>query len=132
MLRYAHGAASSSSDSSTAPSPWLSELNERIESVIGLPDFVELLIIGAGMTGVSLAYHLAVAHNTPSLVLDSREVSGGASGRNAGMLWPHKHCAFEKHTTEMLRAFIDSRDNNLAASVLLNPLGAVKLVGVDT
>ncbi|CAD0092008.1 unnamed protein product, partial [Aureobasidium vineae] len=70
---------------------WRSELHP-IDSYCSseqLPSECDIAIIGAGMTGVSTAYHLSrlyAANNLekkPSIViLDAREVCSGATGRN--------------------------------------------------
>jgi hypothetical protein len=70
---------------------WRSELHP-IDSYCSsekLPSSCDIAIIGAGMTGVSTAYHLSRLHaannsgKKPSIViLDAREVCSGATGRN--------------------------------------------------
>jgi hypothetical protein len=70
---------------------WRSELHP-IDSYCTseeLPPECDIAIIGAGMTGVSTAYHLSRLHDAnpsakkPSIViLDAREVCSGATGRN--------------------------------------------------
>ncbi|KAI5197297.1 hypothetical protein AUEXF2481DRAFT_40120 [Aureobasidium subglaciale EXF-2481] len=72
---------------------WRSELHP-IDSYCSseqLPSKCDIAIIGAGMTGVSTAYHLSRLHSAdeygrkPSIViLDAREVCSGATGRNGG------------------------------------------------
>ena len=47
----------------------------------------DVLIIGAGFTGLSAAWHLQRA-GISSIVLDANDVAWGASGRNGGMLPP--------------------------------------------
>ncbi len=48
---------------------------------------MEVLVIGAGVAGLSTAYHLARLGRTDVLVLEQEEKLGGhASGRNAGMI----------------------------------------------
>ena len=50
-----------------------------------LPDAVDVIIVGAGIMGLSTAYHLAKDHPPRRiLVLDSGYLCGGASGRNGG------------------------------------------------
>ncbi|KAI0015548.1 FAD dependent oxidoreductase [Xylariomycetidae sp. FL0641] len=57
-------------------------------STAELPSSCDVLIIGAGMSGVSTAYHLSQESPTsapPSIVLlEAREVCSGATGRNGG------------------------------------------------
>ena len=76
-------------DAEPSSSPWLSELSQSDavpNTTLELPGQTHICIIGAGMTGASLAYHLSLL-GKPSVVLDARYVSGGASGRNGGILW---------------------------------------------
>ncbi|HSQ63298.1 MAG TPA: FAD-binding oxidoreductase [Polyangiaceae bacterium] len=47
-------------------------------------DRAEIVIIGAGIMGLSIAYHLARAGTTDVVVLDKSYLCGGASGRNGG------------------------------------------------
>lgn len=50
-----------------------------------LPSHVEVVIVGAGLSGAGCVHRLA-ALGVPSLLLDARGISGGASGRNGGFL----------------------------------------------
>jgi hypothetical protein len=70
---------------------WRSELHpiDSYCSSEDLPSSCDIAIIGAGITGVSTAYHLSRLHSAnptaqkPSIViLDAREVCSGATGRN--------------------------------------------------
>ncbi|MCI4349887.1 MAG: FAD-binding oxidoreductase, partial [Thermoplasmata archaeon] len=45
-----------------------------------------VLILGAGLAGVSLAFHLARRHLGPVVVVDPRTVAAGATGRAAGIV----------------------------------------------
>jgi len=47
-------------------------------------DHAEIVIVGAGIMGLSIAYHLARAGITDVVVLDKSYLCGGASGRNGG------------------------------------------------
>ena len=50
-----------------------------------LPEQVDVVVIGAGFTGASMAYHWAKSGTTQSMVvLDMGDPASGASGRNAG------------------------------------------------
>ena len=49
----------------------------------------DVAIIGAGLSGASIAYHLRkINKDCRIIVLDARDLSGGATGRNGGILWP--------------------------------------------
>ena len=47
-------------------------------------DHAEIVVIGAGIMGLSIAYHLARRGVTDVLVVDKSYLCGGASGRNGG------------------------------------------------
>lgn len=49
-----------------------------------LPPAAEAVVVGAGMVGASVAYHLAAAGMKP-LVIEANAPAWGATGRNAGM-----------------------------------------------
>ena len=94
-----------------------------------LPAEVDILIIGAGMSGTSTAYHLSTA-NRESFVIDAREIAGGATGRNAGMLWPSGkdfELDFENQTAEELKSFVEKN----GVDCMLNQGGGVKLFDIE-
>ena len=47
---------------------------------------VDVVIIGAGYTGLSAAYHLATEHGVQAVVLEANQLAWGCSGRNAGFV----------------------------------------------
>src|SRR5688572_18347407 len=50
-----------------------------------LPDAADVVIVGAGIMGLAIAYHLAKEHAKRRIVvLDAGYLCGGASGRNGG------------------------------------------------
>ena len=55
-----------------------------------LPSHAHVVIIGSGITGTSLAYHLSqhLAQNTSIVLLEARDFCSGATGRNGGLLTP--------------------------------------------
>ncbi|KAL3474549.1 phosphoenolpyruvate phosphomutase-domain-containing protein [Aspergillus californicus] len=75
---------------------WRTELHQldEIRTTPGLPDQSDVVIIGAGYTGISLAYHLYKQLSTsdrpyPTItVLEARQICSGATGRNGGHLRP--------------------------------------------
>jgi ribulose 1,5-bisphosphate synthetase/thiazole synthase len=72
---------------------WLTERSplDAHRSTPNLPDESEIVIIGAGYAGVSLAYHLLTSPSystkRPSItILEARTVCSGATGRNGKVL----------------------------------------------
>src|SRR5215469_2951625 len=47
-------------------------------------DYADVVVIGAGIMGLSIAYHLAERGVTNVTVVDRSYLCGGASGRNGG------------------------------------------------
>jgi glycine/D-amino acid oxidase-like deaminating enzyme len=83
-----------------------------------LPERCDIVVIGAGMTGASIAYWLSERHGLSCLLLDARGVAGGASGRNGGHLWPNLTSDFERETVGDLLDFIAERDVDCDLTVL--------------
>jgi gamma-glutamylputrescine oxidase len=50
-----------------------------------LPDRADVLVVGGGITGVSLMHHLGTA-GIEAVLVERRHLANGASGRNAGFL----------------------------------------------
>src|SRR5712691_13405160 len=50
-----------------------------------LPDRTDILVIGGGIAGTSVMYHLA-RRRISAVLVESRHLAFGASGRNAGFL----------------------------------------------
>jgi sarcosine oxidase, subunit beta len=67
-------------------------------------DRVEVAILGAGISGCALAYHLVQAHVGPVAVFDPSTPAAGASGRAAGIvteqLWNEFDVAVARDTKE--------------------------------
>ena len=53
---------------------------------IRLPLKADIVVIGAGFTGASIAYHASHRANHRMVVLDQADPASGASGRNAGVV----------------------------------------------
>lgn len=68
-------------------SAWQQPLNKSLITTPDLPTHQDVVIIGSGITGCSVAWHLL--HQSESLnitVLDAREICSGATGRNGGRI----------------------------------------------
>jgi hypothetical protein len=74
---------------------WRTQLDpiDEHRTTVSLPEACDVLIIGAGLSGASTAYHLVkdVKSDPASVVvLDARQVCSGATGRNGTLnfvLW---------------------------------------------
>src|SRR3972149_9626632 len=55
----------------------------------GNPDTADILILGAGVMGASIAFHLAKHKPERILVLDKGEVAHGGSGRSSALIRMH-------------------------------------------
>lgn len=53
-----------------------------------LPEYTDILIIGAGYAGIATAYHLSELTNKSITILEARSACSGATGRNGGHLRP--------------------------------------------
>ncbi|OAX38307.1 FAD dependent oxidoreductase [Rhizopogon vinicolor AM-OR11-026] len=118
-----------------------------------LPSNADICIIGAGITGVGVAYHLIELMNNASLsfehplsivILEARDFCSGATGRNGGHLTPaaflefarrhalfdtveaKKSYEFEQHTTSLLVKIIE--ENGWASDVDLVEGGHISLL----
>jgi len=96
MLREVKVEPAASNPTLPVPNPsssyWRSELSwlDNLRSTPDLPSSCDILIIGAGFSGVSTAYHILKSHSSkstpaPSVVLlEARSICSGATGRNGG------------------------------------------------
>jgi glycine/D-amino acid oxidase-like deaminating enzyme len=69
----------------TAPNPLA---NHPWESASGarLPETAEVVVVGAGFGGASVAYHWSKQGSGPLVVIEQNEAASGAAGRNGGIL----------------------------------------------
>lgn len=76
---------------------WLAEPYEPRAPLQGALE-TQVVILGGGLTGVQLAYHLA-REGTACVVLERGAIGGGATGRNAGFVLTgdHYHYPVSKH-----------------------------------
>lgn len=68
-------------------SQWQLPPNESFQAPVDLPEQRDLIVIGSGVTGCSVAWHLL--HHSDTLkvaVVDARGICSGATGRNGGRI----------------------------------------------
>lgn len=88
---------------------------QTIQSSVSLPSSADVTIIGAGWTGVSIAYYLSIlAPHLKVVLLDARGIASGATGRNLGWMSPETYSGFiaqvEKIGLANAKAQIDFED----------------------
>lgn len=67
-----------------------------------LPDKVDVVIIGSGISGSSIAYHLLSQHKDKNVVmLEARQACSGATGRNGGHTKAASYRSFIDHEREL-------------------------------
>lgn len=74
---------------------WLSQRSrlDRHRSTETLPDHADLVIVGSGLSGALLAYHLLEQQPSMRIVmLEARETCSGASARNGGQVKTDVSC----------------------------------------
>ena len=95
------------------------------------PSVADIVVIGAGMTGVSVAYWLKRLYGRTCLILDARGVAGGATGRNGGHLWPRPGSDFESGVTHELLQFIAEQKLSCDLNTQLGSVAVDGSVGVE-
>ncbi|KAL8408255.1 hypothetical protein RB594_006889 [Gaeumannomyces avenae] len=72
---------------------------DEVRTTADLPVTVDVAIIGGGYSGVSMAYHLLEHELAPDnvLVLEARQISSGATGRNGGHIKPEMYYSLAKY-----------------------------------
>ena len=122
-----------------AESIWLREIcndkstHSKINYRDSLPKETNIVIIGGGFSGLSVAYHLSLVHGTGCLVLEARQLCGSATGRNAGMIWPNQREIYEVKTTEKVFDYVNQQINKNGSfltedDVLVNASVGLRLV----
>ncbi|HUF28198.1 MAG TPA: FAD-dependent oxidoreductase [Gemmatimonadaceae bacterium] len=92
------------------------------QSKAALPATADIVIIGAGLTGASSAYHLALENTTGVriVVLEQGEPAGEASGRNGGNfeLFPENSVGIYEGLARERVAFLHRRYPGLPAAIV--------------
>ena len=91
-------------------------------------DTADAIIIGAGTTGISIAFHLAVAGMRDVVVLERRFVGAGGTGRSVGII---RQLYPTREATEMVvRSLAVYRDFDAAVGGASGYVGCGALIGV--
>jgi sarcosine oxidase subunit beta len=88
----------------------------------------EVIVIGGGVIGSSIAYHLCRVGITDVLVLERNELSSGATARSAGCLL---HSCSDPNTVQMIsrtRAAILELEEQLGESLDFRQVGCIRAV----
>jgi hypothetical protein len=78
---------------------WLTEndlANEGRDAVLP-DDILDVAVIGSGISGCSVAYHLSLTRNLKIAMFEARDFCGGATGRNGGHLTASGLLSFPSH-----------------------------------
>ena len=100
---------------------WARDLTAPPQPVLDGDIQSDIVIIGAGYTGLSAAYHLARTYAARVVVLEANEVGWGCSGRNAGFV-------LAGSGRLSLQQLIDRWDRDTAVSVYREFLDSVHSV----
>jgi glycine/D-amino acid oxidase-like deaminating enzyme len=124
--------------SSSTKSFWLSNssipFNSVIRSTTTLPKKAKVVIIGGGFSGLSTAYWLAKNNVENVVLVESRGICTGATGRNGGNLFltPHNYlnippqeAEFEIKGYELIRKFFE--DENITKEIEYHNNGSMWL-----
>jgi sarcosine oxidase subunit beta len=93
-----------------------------------MPDRTDVIVIGGGVIGCSIAYHLARAGRSDVLVIERNELSSGATARSAGCF---SHARSDRSTIRMIsrtRAAIGELEEMLGESLDFRQVGCVRAV----
>jgi len=95
---------------------WLANLKRpTLTAVTDLPQSVDVVVIGSGLTGVSTAYWLST-QGIKTLLLEKSELSSGATGRNGGHIiansGPNFATSIQQHGIDGATAILEfTREN---------------------
>ncbi|KAG7828286.1 hypothetical protein KL920_003423, partial [Ogataea angusta] len=79
---------------STTLSYWIGEADAKLakhRTTEELPEQADVLIIGSGFSGTSVAFNLLEQTDEKVLLLEARDVCSGATGRNGGHMRSYYH-----------------------------------------
>ncbi len=91
---------------------WLADIKETKEPILKEDLTCDVLIVGAGMTGLSTAYHLR-NHNLKIIVVDKNKVGHGISARTTGKITYLQETIYQelkkKYSFEVAHKYLQSQ-----------------------
>ncbi|KAL1888993.1 hypothetical protein Sste5346_009170 [Sporothrix stenoceras] len=72
-----------------------------LRSTPELPVSVDVVIVGSGITGASIAHHLQKSGSSSLLMVEARQTSSGATGRNGGHTKAASYRSFQDHVSAL-------------------------------
>jgi glycine/D-amino acid oxidase-like deaminating enzyme len=86
----------------TNTSPWVEQLkNNQRNSSLEKNHKTNILVIGAGISGITTAYYLLTKTNLKVTLVEAKTLASGATGHNAGQLVSY----FEKQIVNLVKEF---------------------------
>lgn len=82
-----------------------------------IPRSAEVIVIGAGVVGTSIAYHLAARGCTDVVVLERNRIAQGASGDGAGGFRQQFSTAINVRMTQLSLPYLTDAPNRLGAEI---------------
>src|SRR5512146_2915357 len=95
-----------------------------------MTDTADAIIIGAGVQGASLAFHLAERGLRP-LVLEKSFVAAGATGRSSGLVRMHYDLPAEAHLAFVSFQYFRDWSQRVGGECGFTSTGFLQLVGRD-
>jgi len=91
-------------------------------------DQAAVVIIGGGVIGCSIAYHLAKRGVTDVLVLERNQIAGGATARAAGLVCHARSDTSTIHMVKRTLAAIKEMEALLEEKIDFHPVGSIRAV----
>ena len=118
-------------DAGSTRSWWLLNMPSEPAYVTSPPSVADIVVIGAGMTGVSGGYWLKRLYGRSCILFDARGIAGGATGRNGGHLWPRPGSDFEAGVTNDLLQYISEQRLSCDLNSHLGSIAVDSSIGVQ-
>lgn len=97
-----------------------------------IPRTAEVIVIGAGVVGTSIAYHLAARGCTDVVVLERNRIAQGASGDGAGGFRQQFSTPINVRMTQLSLPYLTDAPNRLGAEIEARQQGYLFLLSDET